>query len=591
MKKKKRLLWQMFLPYLFIIILALVAVTWYTLNSLQGWFLEQKTTDLEVQALLLERHILENLSQEKRKTIDDLCKKIGERTSTRITVILPSGEVIGDSEEKPSSMDNHRDRPEVREALSDHVGKSTRFSRTLEKEMMYTGIPVKENNKTVAVIRTSIPLTTIEQAVNTIRGKVAVGGIIVIAFAVLLSLLVSRTISRPIEEIKKWAGEIAEGKFRTMPIEANSEELWALSDALNQMANQLRERIDTVLRQRNEIKAMLSSMVEGVIAVDTEERIISFNQAAAEMFAFNLSKAKGLSIQEAIRNPQLHQFVKEVLSHQAPVEKNMVVHTNSERFLNGHGTLLRDPNEKQIGALIVFNDITRLRKLENIRREFVANVSHELKTPVTAIKGFVETLNDGKAESPEETEKFLKIIEKHTERLAVLIEDLLDLSKIERESERNAIILSEGKIIDVLTNAVEMCQDKADTRDIEVNLACPEDTVVNMDAQLLEQAVINLLDNAIKYSEDGRNISIESAQTDEDISIRVRDQGCGIAEEHLPRLFERFYRVDKARSRKLGGTGLGLAIVKHIAQAHGGNVSVESIPEKGTTFKIHLPAV
>jgi two-component system phosphate regulon sensor histidine kinase PhoR len=589
MKKKKRLLWQLFLSYLFIIFLALASVTWYTLRSLQDWHLGQKASDLELQALLLERHILENLAPEKRTIIDALCKKIGERASTRITVILPSGVVIADSKENPANMDNHRDRPELKKALSGHVGKSTRFSHTLEKKMMYTGIPIKENNQIVAVIRTSIPLTTIEQAINTIRGKIAIGVVIVIGFAVMLSLLVSRSISRPIEEIKKWAGALADGNFRSMPPEAKTEELGALSDALSHMAVQLRERIDTIMQQRNEIKATLTSMVEGVIAVDVEERVINLNQAAAQIFSCNPSEAKGRSIQEAIRNPQLHQFVKDVLSRQEPVEKIMVVHSDKERFLNGHGTVLRDPNENQIGALIVLNDITRLRKLENIRREFVANVSHELRTPVTAIKGFVETLLDGKAEDPVEEERFLNIINKHTSRLESIIEDLLNLSKIEREDERDEIIFTEGKIIDVLSNAIEMCQDKADAKHIEIILSCPEDTIAKMDAQLLEQAMINLLDNALKYSEPGRSISIKASQTEDELIISVLDQGCGIDKKHLPRLFERFYRVDKARSRKLGGTGLGLAIVKHISQAHGGSVSVESSPGKGSTFRIHLP--
>jgi len=590
MEKKKRLLWHLFLSYLFIIFLALVSVTWYTLSSLQDWYLEQKASDLEVQALLLERHILVNLDPEKRIIIDDLCKKIGKRASTRITVILPSGEVVGDSEEDPANMDNHRDRPEVREALTGIIGKSARYSRTLEKEMIYTGIPIKRNNETLAVIRTSMPLTAIEQTISAIRGKIAVGGLIVVIIAALFSLMVSRSISLPIEQIRRWAGSIAEGEFSSRPPDMKTEELGALSDSLNHMALELRERIDTIVQQRNEIEATLSSMSEGVIAVDTEERIININQAAAQMFACKPAKAKGRSVQEGIRNTLLHQFVKDVLTRQEPVEKNMVVHSDGERFLNGHGTVLKNPNEEQIGALIVLNDITRLKRLENIRREFVANVSHELKTPVTAIKGFVETLGDGKTENPVETKRFLNIIAKHVDRLETLIEDLLDLSKIERESERNEILLTEGKIIDVLSNAIEMCQDKAVDKDIEIKLSCPEDTVSKMDAQLLEQAFINLLDNAIKYSEEKNIVSIKTSKTGKELIISVQDFGCGIKEEHLPRLFERFYRVDKARSRKLGGTGLGLSIVKHIAQAHGGKVSVESSPEKGSTFKIHLPA-
>ncbi len=591
MKKKKRLLWKLFLSYLFIIFLALVSVTWYCLSSLQGWFLEQKTIELEVQALLLEGHILENLAPEKRKAIDVLCKKIGKRTSTRITVILPSGEVIGDSAENPESMDNHRDRPEVKKALTDNVGTSVRFSRTLEKEMLYTGVLVKKNGNTVAIIRTSLSLTSIEQTINTIRKKIAIGGLIVVIVAAFFSLMVSRSISLPIEQIRRWAGSIAEGTFHDGPPDASSEELAALSESVSHMAIQLSERINTILQQRNEIEAMLSSMSEGVIAVDTEERIISMNLAAGLMFECNPAQVKGRIIQEITRNTLLHQFVKDVLSLHEPVEKDMTIHSGGERFLNGHGTVLRNSNEEQIGALIVLNDITRLRKLEDIRREFVSNVSHEIKTPVTTIKGFVETLIDGKAETPEETERFLNIIKKHVDRLEDLIEDLLNLSRIEQENEKNEIVLTKGAINDVIVNSVEMCHEKAREKNIEIIIFCSEGTTVKMDAQLLEYAVINLLNNAIAYSEKGNTVSVDCSTKDNELIISIQDSGCGIGKEHLPRLFERFYRVDKARSRKMGGTGLGLSIVKHIVKAHGGNVSVESVPEKGSTFKIHLASV
>jgi len=313
------------------------------------------------------------------------------------------------------------------------------------------------------------------------------------------------------------------------------------------------------------------------------------NHAAARMFGCDPAEAQGRSIQEVVRNSVLQQFVKNALSSREAVEKEIVLSTDSERFLNGHGTLLRDAEGKQIGALIVLNDVTRLLRLEKIRREFVANVSHEIKTPITAIKGFVETLRDGAVENHEDAERFLEIIGRHVDRLEAIIENLLSLSRIEQEAGREKVVLDEGRLKDVLETAIQVCEAGAMTKKIEVELSCAEEIVANLDPQLLEQAVVNLIDNAIKYSNDGGTVRVEALQRENEIIISVHDQGCGIEKEHLPRLFERFYRADKARSRQLGGTGLGLAIVKHIAQAHGGHVAVESIPGKGSTFSIHLP--
>jgi two-component system phosphate regulon sensor histidine kinase PhoR len=243
-----------------------------------------------------------------------------------------------------------------------------------------------------------------------------------------------------------------------------------------------------------------------------------------------------------------------------------------------------------IGALIVLDNITRLKVLENIRRDFVANVSHELKTPITSIKGFVETLRDGAVNDPEDRMRFLDIIARHSDRLNAIIDDLLSLSRIEQEAEREQIALEEGRIRDALDAAVLVCASKADEKGIRVDLACDQDLRAKINLPLLEQAIVNLIDNAIKYSGSGSNIRIEAAGTAAETVIRVRDWGCGIPQDHLQRIFERFYRVDKARSRKLGGTGLGLAIVKHIVHAHGGRILVESSPGKGSTFSICLPA-
>ena len=589
MAKKKRLLWQLYPTYIIIIVVSLLAATWFASRTLKQFYHEQSASDLEARALLFKSQVLEYLSPLDAQAIDRLCKKVGGQATTRITVIIPSGKVIGDSEKDPETMDNHVDRPEVIQALRGQVGMSRRYSRTLQRDMMYVGIPLKKNSRMLGLVRTSVPLTPIDQALKSIEVKIAVGGLLIAVLAAILSLVVSRRISRPIEEIRKGAECFAQGDFECRLPVSNSEELGSLSETMNQMAIELQGRINGMKEQRNELEAVLSSMVEGVIALDKEERVISINQAAAQMFETNPSSAQGRSIQEVVRNSDLQNFVRNALSSTKPVERDIVLYSDGERIINGHSTVLHDAGGNRIGALIVLNDVTRLRRLENIRRDFVANVSHEIKTPITAIKGFVETLSDAAMTNGKDADRFLAIIQKHVDRLDAIIEDLLSLSRIEEDVETEEIVLEEGRIKDVLLTAIQVCQVKAAPKNIRVELSCSEELKARINPQLLEQAVVNLLDNAIKYSDAESEVQVEAKKVDSKILINVRDQGCGIDKKHLSRLFERFYRVDKARSRKMGGTGLGLAIVKHITQAHGGHVTVESTPERGSTFSLHLP--
>lgn len=590
MAEKKRLIWVLYPSYLLIILISMVAVTWYASYSARKFFLQQTTTDLESRAYLIENQIIPYLEPLDEKKIDLLCKEAGSLSSTRITVILPDGKVAGDSEGNPVDMDNHADRQEIKEALlSGSRGSSTRYSRTLSKNFMYLGIPVKINNELKAVLRTSIPVDVIDRELNQIQRSIMYGGLIIALLGAMVSLYISRRIVKPIEALKKSASLFINGDFRHRIPASGIEEIWSLNEAIKDMAQKLHQRINTIMRQRSETEAILSSMVEGVIAVDMDERIITMNRTAAEMLGVDYSVVDNQSVQEVVRNRAFQEFLKETLSGGSPIEKEIDLSFTNGFIVNGHGTVIRDENEKQIGALVVLNDITRLKKLENIRTEFVANVSHEIKTPITAIKGFVETLNDGTVKEEADSKRFLGIIANHVSRLEAIIDDLLKLSRIEKEAEAEGIQLRNEEIKSVIETAVQVCEPSAELKGIKIGLDCDEALIARINSPLLEQAVVNLIDNAIKYSDDNSLINIRGFKDDHGVTIEVTDHGRGIEEEHIPRLFERFYRVDKARSRKLGGTGLGLAIVKHITQAHGGKVSVKSSPGKGSAFSIQLP--
>jgi two-component system phosphate regulon sensor histidine kinase PhoR len=589
MKGRKRLLWQLFPSYLLITLVTLLAASWYASEAMRRFFLDQTETDLKARASLLEKQIKGLISPLGAENIDTICKEAGRLSATRITVILPDGTVIGDSRETPRLMDNHANRPEIISALAGQTGTSLRFSNTLLQRMLYVAIPIRDHQGIVAVLRTALPATALEAEIGSIQLKIALGGCIIALLAAAISWVISRRISRPIEQMKKSAEQFAAGDFSQQLNFSSTLEMAGLADALNQMANQLDHRIKTIINQRNQLETVLASMLEGVIAVDSEERIVSINRAAAQLFENEPASCQNKSIQEVIRSSALQQFIRRALSNPKPAEEDITVYQNEERVIDVKSTPLLDADRQQIGTLVVFNDVTQLRDLENMRRDFVANVSHEIKTPLTAIKGFVETLQQGKVHRAEEKERFLSIIQKHVDRLNSIIEDLLALSRIEQEDERREINFQQIKIRDIFEAAVQLCRPKAEEKKVRIELDCDKETTAVLDPTLIEQAVANLLDNAIKYSEPQSAVLLRSRRQNSEVVISVEDHGIGIAQKHLPRLFERFYRVDQARSRSMGGTGLGLAIVKHIAQAHGGQVTVESRLGEGSRFSIHLP--
>ena len=589
MKKKKRLIYKLFPSYLLITLMSLIAVSWYALSFTRQFYLERTRVDLEDSGRLLVNQVIHLLLPLNEKAVDALCKAAGGQTAIRVTVTLPDGRVVGDSEEMPANMDNHRGRKEIRAALAGDIGVSIRYSDTIQRNMMYVAMPLTADGNLIGVLRTSLTVTAIDERISIIRSRIAAGALLVALLASGISWFVSRRITQPLEEMRSSANRFAEGDLFHRLAPSDIREFSDLAETMNQMAEQLQRRIDEISSQRSQMESVLSSMREGVIATDMDQQVTSINQAAAKMFGIPMESVLGRSILEIIRNHEFQEFMDRSLKNGENSESDIFVHNNGERIFNVQCTPLLDAMEKHMGGLVVVSDVTQLRRLENMRRDFAASVSHEIKTPLTAIKGFVETLVTGGLDDLGESQRFLTIIDKHVKRLTAIIDDLMQLSRIERDLEVQQIGLEPCRIEDVLNTAVNLCADPIKEKNIDIQLSAEAGLSGCFDATLLEQAAVNLLDNAIKYSPETSVVHIEALTVDDEIQIRFKDQGMGIADKHFPRLFERFYRVDKARSRKLGGTGLGLAIVKHIAQAHGGNVTVESELNKGSTFTLHLP--
>jgi len=586
--RRKRIIWHI-LPYHFlIVILALVAVSWYASSTVEKFFIEETESGLEERARLLKYYI----SGTGTDSIDDiaamdaLCDTIGAVSGMRVTLILPSGKVVGDSEKNPSLMENHANRPEVISAFRGQTGSSIRYSETLQRNQLYVAVPVIREGKLRAVIRTSVHLGSLENSLGWMNKRIFWAGLLVAVLALVVGGIVSRRITRPLETIRKGAERFAEDDLDYRLPRQGLLETDTLSEVMNNMAERLAVRIEKTRRQRMEQEAIFASMNEGLLVVDNDERVIRMNPLAREMFGSGNRDVIGRPIQEIVRNYEVEQLAQKLIEGVDCEEIELKF--SEDEYYSVSGAPLYGREGGNQGAVIMLRNIARLRKLENIRRDFVANVSHELRTPITTIKGFAETLLDEGGGNPEKLKRFLKIISRHADRMNYIIEDLLTLSRLQ-QAQSGEERFEKLNIQDVLDETLDFCLASGEDRDIEIITEYPEDLNIKAVPVLISQAISNLVDNAIKNSEPGSKVRIIVTEDEENVYIDVIDRGRGIEAEHLSRIFERFYRVDKARSRREGGTGLGLAIAKHIAQVHGGSVSVESEVDKGSKFTIKIP--
>ncbi len=598
--QSRKLIYHISPPNILVTMGAMLALIWYGSATLQQFYMEETHTSLLARAYSIEGQV-QLLQAEDVSALHQFIQRIGRKTSSRITLITPAGRVVSDSLKDSNSMDNHKNRPEFLEAVQRGQGFSTRFSQTVGEKMLYVAIPLlKESeggkSEMSGLLRVSVSVASLEKTVARVKKNMALAMFVVVVIAAFVTIYVSRRISNPLEKMTEGAERFAVGQFspHLIPPDHVATEIATLSQALNSMADQLQDRISTILQQKNELQTVLESMLAAVLTVDNSGRIISLNTSASKLLSLDGERSIGRPVQELIRNIDLLQLIDHAKSSGQPVEGEIEISTDGSRsFLLTNCVHLYDEKHKHFGFLLVLHDVTRLRLLEDLRKDFVANVSHELKTPITSIKGYVETILDDKLGDRENSLRFLEIVLKKADHLNAIIDDLLLLSRIEQQDEEEKIELHFENIKQVLEEVIHSCTPKAEEKQIHLQLDCPDDLCANMHRVLLEQAVVNLVTNAVKYSHSGSEVLIhakrKAAGEQSYIDITVKDFGVGIGAEHVPRLFERFYRSDKARSRKLGGTGLGLAIVKHIIQAHNGDVEVQSTLGKGTVVCVKLP--
>jgi len=577
---------------IFIIVVSIIlfGIFFYLYENLRDNTFESIKTNLSKQTLLSKTYIEEEVARgTKEYELDLIADKISRDLELRVTIIGVEGVVYGDSEldrKRLIEVENHLYRPEIKQALKSGWGSSRRFSTTLKQEMLYVAATYGQQN-VEGVIRLSIPLLEIEVISNRLKNILITSLFVAFIMAVIISFLVSSFISKPIREISKVANDIARGDFSKRIALTSTDEIGVLAKAFNYMSEQIQLRIKDVTTSRSRLEAVLLNMFEGVMVVDEKGNILLVNQTWKKVLGIKDDPIKKRPI-EVIRNIEIQEIVEETLKFDKNIEsKEVSVMVPDEKILLIYTTpIIREG--KAEGAVFVFHDITELRRLEKIRQDFVANVSHELRTPVASIKGYAETLLNGAINDKDNAKEFLEIIHADSNRLAILINDLLDLSKI--ESGKLKLELKPINLKDLICKVVSSLKAQAKARSVITHLDVPANIPsVMADERRIAQVLLNLIDNAIKYNNQNGEIFVRVKDINGVVQVDIKDTGLGIPENDLPRLFERFYRVDKAHSRELGGTGLGLAIVKHIIQAHNGEVSVTSVLSRGSTFSFTIP--
>ena len=585
-------------------VLPIYIIGWGIQYYFIGPFIERFYLDEAREHLTSKAHLIQSGIDTKRENISlqDFVKKSSSLSEIRITILDTNGVVLADSEENPGLMENHRGvnkREEIEVAIKKGIGNSQRYSTTINEDMLYVAILASVENSNI-IIRTSESMQSLNTSINKARKRIVLISIIILIVIIPIVIITSRLITRPLFLIGKAAKKISKGDMMDpIPISQKSffsgtEEISSITVALNDMAKELDKKIATITKEKNEQKNILNyiniiqySMSEGLIAIDLENKISTINKAASSYLDIDRKKDIGKQYDKKIKNKAIKKIIKSILKKQRPITKEIRIGQMKKMFFTVNGKVLKDQKLKPVGCLIVMTDVTRLKQLEAMRRVFVANVSHELKTPITSIGGYIETAQ--KDISLKTKNEFLEKAIKQNNRLNSIIDDLLRLSRIEAIEDEDAFTLSTQKLLPIIEGSVEDIRESIKKYGIKVIIECSKDIYAKIDSQLMREALINLLENAIKYGVDNSTVIISVKRKSNKILIDIENKGEVIPEKERDRIFNRFYRVDKSRSKKTGGTGLGLAIVKHISIVHNGTIEVHKSDGNTTVFRLTLP--
>jgi two-component system phosphate regulon sensor histidine kinase PhoR len=567
-----------FISYLLIIALVIILIYLFSQGTIRNYYFENVKTGLIQIGYSMKPKIHELYEQNKFEELDQLVKRLGKEIDVRITVINANGEVLADSLNNPNKMESHKDRPEIARAFGGEIQHATRFSTTMGEQMFYLSLPVEIRGDTQYVLRLSLYLRAIRELIQELKGKLVALLLVLFLLTLLISWYFSRGFSKPIKEIVAATREFASGNFETRIFIKKKDELGEMADSFNAMVEEQRILFNKLNESREELKAIISSMREGLLVINQEGKITLCNESFSAICG--QGELVECSYWECLRIPGFEDYVKQAFEEDNSF--NREVELDSKTFLVGFNRI-KDMDK----LVIIFRDITDFVRLEQMKKDFVVNLTHELKTPLTAIKGFVETLEE---EEDIKNINYIDIIKRHTDRMNQIVSDLLILTELE-EKNRSDFEFKVINFVEIVENILKIYREKIK----EKNLALEVDIDKNLpvfegEKFKIEQMFINLLDNAVKYTDQGKiSLSVKKTEDINRIKIQIKNTGMPIPKECLPRLFERFYVVDKSRSRQLGGTGLGLSIVKHVVLLHDGEITVESGNDEGTIFTIYFP--
>jgi len=582
--------------YLLVIAIIVLIIGAFFIWFLNYFYMENLRESLYNQATFTASLVIEMMERKASpEEMDTYFKDLGQELGVRITLVDSDGKVIADSDEEPSLMDNHRDRPEIKVAAQRKKGVATRYSDTLGEEMYYLAVPLdyelepNGREETVSVIRLALPLSVINRTINNLLIFIAAALLISSLMAMGAAFILSRRITGPIGKISSAARDIAAGNFLPALKVEGQDELAMLAENITEMGRSLKEKIDQVTWQKNKLETVVSSMSSGTILTDSNLRVEMINPAAQRLFDLDNSESAGKPLQSLIRYHALHENLKAACRDGRTRIMELNTYYPQSAVLETYILPVAGSKKEIIGVLLLFHEITRLRSIEKMRSDFVANVSHEMRTPLTTLRGYTETILHEEL-SREQLLDFLSIIDREAVRLSSLVDDLLDLARIENEKDfvkKETVNLNQ--LINEALGRVEQLRDEKKVK-LEINASAQELYILG-NREWLCQALVNILENSIRHGRPTGYINISTVIDKSSATVAIEDDGPGIPEADLPFVFERFYRVDKARSRKSGGTGLGLSIVKHIFEAHGASYSLESTAGEGSIFRFTLPLV